>query len=214
MSADTPKSKSLRHSLVELLLIVAVAVGLAFGIQAFVVKPYKIPSGSMEPTLDVGQRVLVDRLAMAFGTPSVGDIIVFHPPKVAEEMLCGPTPHITTSGGRPCDSVVPKESEETYIKRIVAGPGDELYVRDGHVYIKQPGASSFHREHDSYIKPCTNQPECNFPVPVKVPAGHWFVMGDNRGDSDDSRYWGPVPTAWIIGEAFATYWPPSRIGSL
>ena len=55
-------------------------------------------------------------------------------------------------------------------------------------------------------------PECNFPTPIKIPAGHWFMMGDNRGESDDSRFWGPVPTGWIIGEAFATYWPPDRIG--
>ena len=68
------------------------------------------------------------------------------------------------------------------------------------------------REKDSYIRACGASPECNFPTPIKIPAGHWFMMGDNRGESDDSRFWGPVPTGWIIGEAFATYWPPDRIG--
>ena len=56
--------------------------------------------------------------------------------------------------------------------------------------------------------------DCNYPTPIKIPAGHYFMMGDNRDFSDDSRFWGPVPRAWIIGEAFATYWPPDRIGFL
>jgi signal peptidase I len=56
--------------------------------------------------------------------------------------------------------------------------------------------------------------ECNFLTPIKIPAGRWFMMGDNRGESDDSRFWGPVPTSWIIGGAFLTYWPPDRIGTL
>ncbi len=55
---------------------------------------------------------------------------------------------------------------------------------------------------------------CNFRNPITVPPGHYFMMGDNRGESDDSRFWGPIPTSWIIGEAFATYWPPKRIGTL
>ena len=61
--------------------------------------------------------------------------------------------------------------------------------------------------------PCTGD-LCDLPNPIQVPAGHFFMMGDNRGASDDSRFWGPVPRSWIIGEAFATYWPPDRIGTL
>ena len=79
---------------------------------------------------------------------------------------------------------------------------------------KAAGASHFVRESDSYIKPCGGVQECNFTTPITIPAGHWFMMGDNRGESDDSRFWGPVPTSWIIGDAFATYWPPDRIGTL
>src|SRR3954468_16544846 len=78
-----------KGSLVELVVIVVVALGLALGIQAFIVKPYRIPSESMEPTLDVGQRVLVNRLGNRFGDPSIGDILVFHPPKGAETDTCG-----------------------------------------------------------------------------------------------------------------------------
>lgn len=198
----------------ELVVIVAVALGLALGIQAFIVKPYRIPSGSMEPTLVVGQRVLVDRIAMDFSEPHVGEIAVFHPPEGAEQDECGPVPHQVKFGEAACSSPVPKEGSVNFIKRVVAGPGDEIYIREGHVYRKAVGASRFVAEQDPYIKACGASPECNFSKPIKIPPGHWFMMGDNRGDSDDSRFWGPVPTGWIIGQAMATYWPPDRIGSL
>ena len=127
---------------------------------------------------------------------------------------CGPTPHTITLGGAACSAPVPQTSSVAFIKRIVAGPGDELYVREGHVFRKAAGTSRFLAEKDSYIKACGASSECDFPTPIKIPAGHWFMMGDNRGDSDDSRFWGPVPTGWIIGQAIATYWPPDRIGIL
>jgi signal peptidase I len=204
----TGKQKSKTNSLVELVVIVLVAIGLALAIQAWVVKPYRIPSGSMEPTLKVGQRVLVNRLGMHFGGPKVGQIVVFHPPRDAEQQVCGPAPHMVTPGGAACSSPEPEESGVNFIKRIVAGPGDRLYIKEGHAY--RDGK----RESDSYIASCGGGSECNFPTPITIPAGHWFMMGDNRGESDDSRYWGPVPTSWIVGQAFATYWPPDRIGIL
>ncbi|HSZ15065.1 MAG TPA: signal peptidase I [Solirubrobacteraceae bacterium] len=199
-------------SIVELIFVLAVAVGIAFGIQAFIVKPYRIPSGSMEPTLEIGQRVLVNRIGMHFGGPHVGEIAVFHPPATAEQQECGPVAHSVTPGGAACAQPVPNEGSVTYVKRIVAGPGDEIYVREGHVYRQAAGRKGFVRERDPYIDPCGSSDECDFTTPITIPAGHWFMMGDNRGDSDDSRYWGPVPTGWIIGQAFATYWPPDRIG--
>jgi signal peptidase I len=202
-------------SLVELAIIIAIAVGLAIAIQAWIVKPYRIPSGSMEPTLAIEQRVLVDRIGMHFGDPHVGDIVVFHPPTDAQETAgggtakCGPVPHVVADGSVACDMPVPTEANVNFIKRIVAGPGDVISIVEGHV------VRNGKREADSYIKPCvTGDPKCNFPTPIRVPPGHWFMMGDNRGESDDSRFWGPVPTGWIIGTAFATYWPPDRIGIL
>lgn len=206
--------KSFLASIVELVLIVAVALGLALGIQAVIIKPYRIPSGSMEPTLAVGQRVFVNRLGEDLGKPHVGEIAVFHPPASAEEQLCGPTPHSVEDGTSACSQPVPKEASVNFIKRIVAGPGDEIYVKQGHVFRRAAHTSSFVEEKDSYIKACGQSSECNFTTPIEIPAGHWFMMGDNRGDSDDSRFWGPVPTAWIIGGAIATYWPLDRIGSL
>jgi signal peptidase I len=202
------RSKSTTSSIVELVLIIAVALGLALGIQAFIVKPYKIPSGSMEPTLAIGQRVLVNRIGMAFSDPHVGEIAVFHPPRDAEQQVCGPKPHVIRLGGAACAEPEPAQSSVNFIKRIVGGPGDVISIVEGHVI--RNGV----REQDSYIKPCDGNAECNFPTPIKIPPGHWFMMGDNRGESDDSRFWGPVPTSWIIGGAFATYWPLDRIGIL
>ncbi|HWX88592.1 MAG TPA: signal peptidase I, partial [Solirubrobacteraceae bacterium] len=95
-------SKSKTNSIVELIVIVLVAIGLALAIQAWIVKPYRIPSGSMEPTLKVGQRVLVNRIGMHFSGPHVGEIVVFHPPKDAEQQICGPAPHMVTPGGAAC----------------------------------------------------------------------------------------------------------------
>jgi signal peptidase I len=202
-------------SIVELVVIIAVALGLALGIQWLIVKPYRIPSGSMEPTLHVGQRVLVNRIGMTFGEPHVGEIAVFHPPKGAEQEECGPVPHVVKLNGQACGVPVPKEDGGTnFIKRVVAAPGDEIYIREGHVFRKAKGKTTFEREKDPYIRACGSSQECNFPTPITIPPGHWFMMGDNRGESDDSRFWGPVPTGWIIGGAIVTYWPPDRIGIL
>jgi signal peptidase I len=204
----TKRSKSTTSSIVELVVIVLVALGLALGIQAFIVKPYRIPSGSMEPTLAIGQRVLVNRIGMNFSDPHVGEIAVFHPPKDAQQEVCGPAPHLIKVGGEACSQPEPRDSSVNFIKRIVAGPGDVISIVEGHVI------RNGKREPDPYTRPCGGVSQCNFPTPIRIPAGHWFMMGDNRGESDDSRFWGPVPTGWIIGQAFATYWPPDRIGFL
>lgn len=198
--------KSPVGQLLELVVIVAVALGLALLIQAFLVKPYRIPSESMVPTLAIGQRVLVDRIGNRFSDPSVGDIVVFHPPVGA-----------TTGGGENCDvphpedqacpRSQPREADVNFIKRVVGLPGDRISIRGGHV------VRNGRLEADGYIRPCTPG-ACDFPRPITVPKNQYFMMGDNRGASDDSRFWGPVPRQWIIGGAFATYWPPGKIGLL
>jgi signal peptidase I len=202
------RPKSTTASIIELVLIIAVALGLALAIQAWVIKPYRIPSGSMLPTLAIGQRVLVNRIGTDFSEPHVGEIAVFHPPKDAEQEVCGPSPHVIKLGGAACSQPEPAQSSVNFIKRIVGGPGDVISIVEGHVI------RNGKREADSYIRQCGSSAECNFPTPIKIPPGHWFMMGDNRGESDDSRFWGPVPTGWIIGGAIATYWPPDRIGIL
>jgi signal peptidase I len=155
---------------------------------------YRVPSGSMEPTLGIGARVLVSPSA-----PRVGEIVVFHPPEVAEQQECGPTAHVIKPGGAACAQPVPTSSSVRFVKRIVAGPGDEIYIREGHVYRKAAGSSGFAREPDRYIRPCGISAECNFPTPIEISARHWYMLGDNRGESDDSRFYGAIPAAWIVG---------------
>ena len=205
MASKAKRKKSAGGTLLELAIIVVVALGLALGIQAVLIKPYRIPSPSMEPTLDINQRVLVNRISEELGsTPSIGDIVVFHPPKGAESNTCGARPH----RGQPCALPTPNASDQNFIKRVVAGPGDRLAIRDGRVVLNGK------LQKEPFIRPCSPGQDCNFPKAIKIPPDHWFMMGDNRGLSDDSRFWGPVAKDSIIGGAFATYWPPDRIGFL
>ena len=180
------------------------ALGLALLLQAFIVKPYQIPSQSMEPTLDVGQRVLVNRFLYHFTDPGVGDIVVFHPPAgVDGGVECG----APRQPRQVCAKPTERRSDQNFIKRIVAGPGDTLSVRNGH-----PVVNGVEKSDESFIIPCGNGGACDLPRPITIPPDHYFMMGDNRGASDDSRFWGPIPRDWIIGKAFATYWPPDRVG--
>jgi signal peptidase I len=202
----TTGSKSRLKSVIELVATIAVAIGVALLIQAFIVKPYRIPSGSMEPTLSIGQRVLANRMDTS---PSLGDIVVFHPPSGADPQpaVCG-NPNQGAGHSQPCGTSTPSQSSQTFIKRVVGLPGDRLRIINGHVI--RNGAP----ESDSYTAPCGDGVGCTFPRAITVPKGEYYVMGDNRGESDDSRFWGPVPQKWIIGVAFFTYWPPDRIGTL
>jgi len=202
-----PKPKGKAGGLIELVVIVALALGLALAIQAWLIKPYQIPSGSMEPTLDIGQRVLVNRFIYDFQKPAIGDIVVFHPPAGADGT--GPECGAPKPPAEACPKPTAAESSQTFIKRIVAGPGDTLSVKEGH-----PVVNGVEKTDEPYITPCGNGSGCNLPRQITIPPGHYFMMGDNRGASDDSRFWGPVPEDWIIGEAFFTYWPPDRIGFL
>lgn len=167
-------------------------------------KPFQIPSGSMIPTLEINQRVLVNRMSYHVGSPSIGDIVVFNPPIGADG--AGPTCGAPKQPDEACPAPVDQRSDTNFIKRVVAGPGDTLSVSDGH-----PVVNGVQAEED-FINPCRGPSGgCNLPQEITIPPGHYFMMGDNRGRSDDSRFWGPVPEDWIIGKAFATYWPPNRI---
>jgi signal peptidase I len=197
--------------MIELAVIVVIALGLALGVQAFLVKPYRIPSGSMLPTVRIDQRVLVDRLALDFSSPHVGDIVVFHPPKNYDDGCANPNEGENESGQyalSACQATWKQPSSQTFIKRVVGLPGDHLSIRNGHVI------RNGKPERDAYIEQCDGDAACNFPQTIRVPRGEYYMMGDNRPDSEDSRFWGPVPRAWIIGKAFFTYWPPDRIGLL
>lgn len=204
--AKSKQKKSASGSIVEFVTIIAVALGLALGIQAFIVKPYRIPSGSMEPTLAIGQRVLVDRVSKHFTSFHRGDVVVFHPPKGADsEVQCGDP---KKAPGEPCPKPTPQKSDTNFIKRIIGLPGDRVKVIAGRAYVNGKELK------EPYIRPDPSCPICNERQEITIPPGYFFMMGDNRGESDDSRDWGPVPKGWIIGKAFFTYWPPRRIGTL
>jgi signal peptidase I len=163
-------------------------------LQVVVFKAYRTPSESMEPTLSVGDRFLVNKL----GSPSVGDVVVFHPPAGASTNECG-APH---PDRQMCPRAVPEELDSlSFVKRIVAGPGDRVALRDGRVVRNGKVVT------ESYIRPCLgDEGGCDFPAAITVPPGQWFMLGDNRPASDDSRYWGPVPEDWIVGTKVLTYW--------
>jgi signal peptidase I len=161
---------------------------------------YRVAGGSMEPTLGIGAIV---RAETSY-TPRVGDIVVFHPPKDAAVEICGRASHAVKPGGAACVAPEREHAHIEFIQRIVAGPGDVISIVEGHVIRngkREPDSYIRQREPDSNTQPCAGIPECSFPTPIKIPADHWFMMGDNRSESDDSRFWGPVPTSWILGRA-------------
>jgi signal peptidase I len=190
--STTRLPKPLRIAL-DLAVTVGLAIGLVLVFEAEVAKPYRIPSASMEPTLHCARpaagceakfsdRVVANRLAYRFGSPHRGDIVVFRAPPAVKN-ACG------TSG--------------TYVKRIIGLPGDVVSMRNGYVFIDgRPLAESYIR---SDRRGDTTQ---KWP---RVAPGHYFVMGDNRIDSCDSRTWGTVPRSDLIGPVILTYWPPTRL---
>lgn len=195
-----------RTRLFEAVFVVGTAVGLALSVQAFAVKPYKIPSESMLPTLEVGDRVIVNRFAHRLGAdPQVGQVLVFTPPQGAAELpaRCG----APDRPGRVCPRPTRERAATTFVKRVVAVGGDTLAIAGGHVV--RNGV----RQLERYALPCGGGDGCDLPEPITIPDGTVFMMGDNRGNSDDSRFWGPIPTSWVIGEATLRYWPPARVGT-
>jgi signal peptidase I len=181
-----------------------VALGLALGIQAFLVKPFRIPSESMVPTLEIGQRVLVDRISKHWTDYDRGDVLVFKPPAGADTTSCGVQHSETTA----CPKPTKERSDTNFIKRVVGVGGDRIKVLGSHVYVNGQ------RQKEPFARFSSSCDICNLPDEITVPKGYYFMMGDNRGASADSRVWGPIPKDWVIGQAFATYWPPNRIGLL
>ena len=160
----------------------------------------------MEPTLEVGQRVLVDRVSPRFCDPERGDIVVFKPPRAPTT-----TPSVQCASSRtasPAPSRRPSGPDTNFIKRVVGVPGRPAQGD------RRPGLHQRQaQQNEPFIVRTSLRRTCNLPKEITIPPGHFFMMGDNRGQSDDSRAWGPVPKDWIIGEAFFTYWPPKRIGT-
>jgi signal peptidase I len=188
---------------VEFLVILLVSFALVFGfVRPFVVEAFYIPSESMTPTLRVGDRVLVNKFIYRFTEPERGDIVVFE--------------SVEGGGSAPERSLIERitglfrsddpEGPPDLIKRVVGVPGDEISVRGGRLLVNG----------EPQREPFVNKkvPDTSSSAPTTVPKNHVFVMGDNRANSRDSRYFGTVPERKIEGEAFLRFWPPDRIGGL
>lgn len=175
----------LRHSQRENLQILGIALVLAIVIRLFIAEPRYIPSDSMEPTLLVGDRLVVEKVSYRFHPPQFGDIVVFEPPQQFEQQF----------GFLP---------DKAFIKRVIGTAGDVIEVKNSVVYRnEQPLDEPYIAEPPAYQMPR-----------VQVPAGHTFVMGDNRNNSNDSHVWGFLPERNIIGRAVFRFFPFERIGRL
>ena len=186
---------------VELVVVVALAFAAAYLVQWFIVKPYRIPSESMENTLMVGDRVLVARFWYRFSDPERGQIIVFHPPGRGDEVI---------------DKASTPATDLNFIKRVVGLPGEWVGGYRRQVWIcpaRPPDGRTPTPQCTALKEPYTSSVQRRFAF-QQVPQGRYFVMGDNRDNSDDSRVIGTIPRSWILGRAFVTYWPLTRIGSL
>jgi signal peptidase I len=197
--------RSVRVTLDWILTIVG-AILIVLALKEWVVNPYRIPSSSMEPTLNCARgpaepgclgnssdRVLACRICLDFGPPSRGDIVVFNTPTEAA-LKCG-------EGG-------------TFVKRVIGLPGETVREDDnGFIDIKKPGEKQFERLKEQYVSADRRLADsAHFGQIWKVPPGDYFMMGDNRSQSCDSRTWGSVPRNKLIGTVFFVYWPPDRIG--
>ena len=185
-SDEASRARRHRNSWVDLVIVVVLALALAFTLRAFVVQTFYIPSCSMAPTLGIGDRIAVDKLSYDFHAVHRGDVVVFAVPPGE-----------------------PDKSLQHLVKRVLGLPGETIAsTADGAVTIDgkpiaQPWLTSEARANPGQAI-----------TPQRIPAGHYFVMGDNRWDSQDSRYFGPIAGSLIVGQADLRIWPLDRIGTL
>ena len=195
------------RTVLETAVTLAVALAIAWLAQAFVIKPYRVPTPSMVPTLLPGDRVLADRLTLDFGTPHRFQIVVFHPPHCSNGHSDGMG--VCTSPDR---SFRDGLAGTTFIKRVIGLPGETVWSQDGKIWVQDAGKPKFSLD-EPYVN--DHQEVAGRALQrVEIPKGFYLLMGDNRGISDDSRDWGLEPRNGIIGVARARYWPIRRIGTL
>ena len=164
-------------------------------LRTYVVQSFYIPSGSMLPTLQVGDRIIVDKLSYHLHAVHRGDIVVFARPPLEDQQYAD------------------------LVKRVIGLPGENISSKDGDIYINGKKLSEpwLPPGPDSYTGPLAGDdphPQFNLPGPVHIPEGEYYVMGDNRTDSEDSRFFGPIPRSLIVGRAVAVIWPVGHIKGL
>jgi signal peptidase I len=182
------KTKRLHHHLIEWAVLLSLALTVTIGLRSFAFQTFYIPSSSMAPTLQEGDRIIVDKLAVDWGTIHRGDILVFHSPPQEE---CAGT------------------HDPVLVKRVIGLPGDSLYSVGNTIYVNdQPLKEAW--PHTEPLGPPAIAPKSR---PVVVGARHYFMMGDNHFYSCDSRYWGTITRADVIGKALVRVWPIGRVGN-
>lgn len=152
---------------------------------------YTYPSESMEPSISYEEEISVDLDAYDRADPARGDVVAFHPPAGAD---AGDECEVAHPLRQPCPEPTAGLSTQTFLKRIVALPGEKFSVREGLPVVNGQAVLV------DVIQRCSADYLCNMPKPITIPPGHYFVMGDNSGSSSDSRWWGAVPRAGIIGK--------------
>ena len=164
---------------------IIIALILTLIIRAYVVQAFKIPSGSMRPTLIEGDKLFVNKFIYRFRSPERGDIVVFK---------------------------YPEDPKKDFIKRLVAFEGESVEIKDGKILIGGKTLSKpdvftrfYYYNHEKYGGPNEK---------IVVPKDAYYVLGDNSANSTDSRFWGFVPKKNMVGKAFVRWWPPKRIGPL
>ncbi len=180
------KTSRKRRETLQLLLLMVIAFDLVFGfVRPFVAEPMHVPSESMAPTLQVGDRVLTNKLAYYLSDPERGDLVVFE-----------------DTG---------KNKDEDTVKRVIGLPGDEISIEDGTLRVN--GRSPYEPYLDTEEGATPETPALETFGPVFVPKDHVFVMGDNRANSYDSRFFGPVPNENLVGKVSLRFWPTDRLGT-
>jgi signal peptidase I len=200
--ADSPGKKPRKRSYpfwVEVPVLMVLALLIAVVIKTFLVQAFFIPSESMLDTLEIDDRILVNKLSSRFGEPGRGDVIVFDSGERRSESV------IASIGRNLQEAVGLSAPESDFVKRVVGLPGDRLEIRDNQVFINGNPLA------EPYLEAGTTMRDFG---PVDVEADHYFMMGDNRNRSNDSRFTGAVHVDRFVGRAFVILWPPGNWGGL
>lgn len=187
--SDKASARSFAMKALNVVIVVVAAIVLAYLIRFFVITPYEIPSGSMLDTIQIEDKVMSERLSYYFGEPQPGDIVTFQDPQ---------------------------QPDRTLIKRVIATEGQTIDFQDGDVYVDGEKLDEPYLREGSYTEPLYEHPDGieHIAYPYTVPEGHVWVMGDNRLESADSRYFGAIDADTVSGHAVFRYWPLDRLGSI